>query len=204
MPYTLSKTSDDLLPTEVSGSEISENRWTLNFGPQHPATHTTLRLVLELDGERIVKVTPHIGYLHSGFEKCMENLNYNQNVTIVDRMDEIDCSDGGTIRAANMAFRSERIVILHKLIDLQRAGCDVEVVLSNADGDIMTGLVLAGIPVHPFFLRAAAPRPQVIVHDKFWLVDARSVASGDHDASRHARPDNQINLTRAPARALNS
>jgi hypothetical protein len=99
--------------------------------------------------------------------------------TIVDRMDEIDCSEGGTIRAANMAFRSERIVILNKLIDLQRAGCDVEVVLSNADGDIMTGLVLAGIPVHPFFLRAAAPRPQVIVHDKFWLVDARSAASGE-------------------------
>ena len=98
--------------------------------------------------------------------------------TIVDRMNEIDCSRGGTIRAANMAFRSERIVILHKLIELQRAGCDVEVVLSSADGDIMTGLLLAGIPVHPFYLRAVAPRPQVIVHDKFWLVDARSVVTG--------------------------
>ncbi|QOV87542.1 NADH-quinone oxidoreductase subunit D [Humisphaera borealis] len=87
MPYTLSKTSDEVLPGELTGSEISENRWTLNFGPQHPATHTTLRLVLELDGERIVKVTPHIGYLHSGFEKCGEALNYNQYVTIVDRMD---------------------------------------------------------------------------------------------------------------------
>jgi NADH-quinone oxidoreductase subunit D len=43
--------------------------------------------VLELDGERVVKCTPHIGYLHSGFEKLMEHLNYNQNVTIVDRMD---------------------------------------------------------------------------------------------------------------------
>ena len=93
-------------------------------------------------------------------------------------MDEIDCSHGGTIRAANMAFRSERIVILHKLIELQRAGCDVDVVLSSADGDIMTGLLLAGIPVHPFYLRAVAPRPQVIVHDKFWLVDARSAATG--------------------------
>lgn len=87
MPYTLTKASDDLLVAGVAGNESSENRWTLNFGPQHPATHTTLRLVLELDGERVVKVTPHIGYLHSGFEKCMENLNYNQNVTIVDRMD---------------------------------------------------------------------------------------------------------------------
>jgi len=80
MPYTLE---------EVPKTDAQEpgNRWTLNFGPQHPATHTTLRLVLELDGERILRCTPHIGYLHSGFEKLMENLNYNQNVTIVDRMD---------------------------------------------------------------------------------------------------------------------
>src|SRR5262245_45726771 len=79
MPYTLEKTSD---PAQDNGLS---NRWTLNFGPQHPATHTTLRLVLELDGERIVRCTPHIGYLHSGFEKLGEHLNYNQYVTIVDR-----------------------------------------------------------------------------------------------------------------------
>lgn len=85
MAYTLSPASPELLAPEQGGQ--SDNRWTLNFGPQHPATHTTLRLVLELDGERVVRCTPHIGYLHSGFEKLMEHLNYNQNVTIVDRMD---------------------------------------------------------------------------------------------------------------------
>jgi NADH-quinone oxidoreductase subunit D len=86
MPYTLSPSTDtdNLAP---DGPSTNDNRWTLNFGPQHPATHTTLRLVLELDGERIVKATPHIGYLHSGFEKLGESLNYNQYVTIVDRMD---------------------------------------------------------------------------------------------------------------------
>ena len=63
-----------------------EYLWTLNFGPQHPATHTTLRLVLTLDGERIVQAVPHIGYLHSGFEKLGEHLDFNQYVTIVDRM----------------------------------------------------------------------------------------------------------------------
>ena len=84
MPYTLTPAPKDNALPEQSGSE---NRWTLNFGPQHPATHTTLRLVLELDGERVVKCTPHIGYLHSGFEKLGETLNYNQYVTIVDRMD---------------------------------------------------------------------------------------------------------------------
>lgn len=58
----------------------------LNFGPQHPATHGTLRLLLELDGERIVRITPDIGYLHSGFEKLGEYRSYNQFVTISDRM----------------------------------------------------------------------------------------------------------------------
>jgi NADH-quinone oxidoreductase subunit D len=85
MPYTLSEASADLLPSD--GKDVAGNRWTLNFGPQHPATHTTLRLVLELDGERVIRATPHIGYLHSGFEKLGEHLNYNQYVTIVDRMD---------------------------------------------------------------------------------------------------------------------
>jgi NADH-quinone oxidoreductase subunit D len=66
-----------------------EALWTLNFGPQHPATHTTLRLVLTLDGETVVKALPDIGYLHSGFEKLGEDLDYNQYVTIVDRMNYI-------------------------------------------------------------------------------------------------------------------
>ncbi|AMV39576.1 NADH dehydrogenase (quinone) subunit D [Planctomyces sp. SH-PL62] len=70
-------------------SEARQATWTLNFGPQHPATHTTLRLILELEGERIVKATPDIGYLHSGFEKLGEHLNYNQYVTIVDRKNYI-------------------------------------------------------------------------------------------------------------------
>ena len=86
MPYTLTQASSELYPPDMIGGD-GDNRWTLNFGPQHPATHTTLRIVLELDGERIVGCTPHIGYLHSGFEKLGEALNYNQYVTIVDRMD---------------------------------------------------------------------------------------------------------------------
>ncbi|MCO6459097.1 MAG: NADH dehydrogenase (quinone) subunit D [Pirellulaceae bacterium] len=63
--------------------------WTLNFGPQHPATHTTLRLLLQLDGERVVDAVPDIGYLHSGFEKIGEHLDYNQYVTVTDRMNYI-------------------------------------------------------------------------------------------------------------------
>jgi NADH-quinone oxidoreductase subunit D len=63
--------------------------WTLNFGPQHPATHTTLRLILTLDGETVIRGVPDIGFLHSGFEKLGEDLDFNQYVTIVDRMNYI-------------------------------------------------------------------------------------------------------------------
>ncbi|WP_435005842.1 NADH dehydrogenase (quinone) subunit D [Tundrisphaera lichenicola] len=79
----------NLLDEPEIGAESKDFHWTLNFGPQHPATHTTLRLILELDGERIVKATPDIGYLHSGFEKLGEHLNFNQYVTIADRKNYI-------------------------------------------------------------------------------------------------------------------
>lgn len=90
MPYTMRPDEGYGLDVESTGYLESHpdtgDRWTLNFGPQHPATHTTLRLVLELDGERVARCTPHIGYLHSGFEKLGEALDYNQYVTIVSRM----------------------------------------------------------------------------------------------------------------------
>src|SRR5215210_816358 len=74
---------------EPEAASNEDYLWTLNFGPQHPATHTTLRIVLKLDGERVVDAVPDIGYLHSGFEKMGEHLDYNQYVTIVDRMNYI-------------------------------------------------------------------------------------------------------------------
>ena len=81
MPQTLN--------AKLNSSAEQEYLWTLNFGPQHPATHTTLRLVLKLDGERVVDAIPDIGYLHSGFEKIGEHLDYNQYVTVTDRMNYI-------------------------------------------------------------------------------------------------------------------
>lgn len=94
MPFTLKKDQAaygiDIESTEYLREHVdAPDRWVLNFGPQHPATHTTLRLVLELDGERIARCTPHIGYLHSGFEKLGEHHNYNQYVCTVSRMDYI-------------------------------------------------------------------------------------------------------------------
>src|SRR3989338_8399323 len=60
---------------------------TLNMGPQHPSTHGVLRLILELDGETVVRVTPDIGYLHTGIEKSCESLTYHQAITLTDRID---------------------------------------------------------------------------------------------------------------------
>ena len=61
----------------------------INMGPQHPSTHGVFRLVLWIDGERIVKSEPHIGYLHRGSEKICESEHYNQVITLFDRLDYV-------------------------------------------------------------------------------------------------------------------
>jgi len=61
----------------------------VNMGPQHPATHGVLRLVLELDGETVVRVVPHLGHLHRGLEKLAETKTYHQALTLTDRMDYV-------------------------------------------------------------------------------------------------------------------
>ncbi len=71
---------------EVSG-DIAGEHMLINIGPQHPATHGVLRLVLELDGETVIRCIPHIGYLHSSFEKLGEYRDWNQVIPLTDRMD---------------------------------------------------------------------------------------------------------------------
>ncbi len=69
---------------------MSEFRnYTLNFGPQHPAAHGVLRLVLELDGETIVRADPHVGLLHRGTEKLAESKPFNQSIGYMDRLDYV-------------------------------------------------------------------------------------------------------------------
>ncbi len=81
---------------ELSG-DMGSKRMIVNFGPQHPATHGTLRNIIEIDGEVVKKITPEIGYLHSGFEKQSEYRTYNQIVTITDRMNYLSplCNNVG-------------------------------------------------------------------------------------------------------------
>jgi len=69
--------------------EREDNTMVINFGPQHPSAHGQLRLVLELDGEQVVKAYPDIGYLHRGIEKMAENMTYNEFLPTTDRLDYI-------------------------------------------------------------------------------------------------------------------
>ncbi len=75
--------------------------YTMNFGPQHPAAHGVLRLVLELDGEVIQRADPHVGLLHRGTEKLAESKPYNQSIGYMDRLDYVSmmCNEHAYVRA---------------------------------------------------------------------------------------------------------
>src|SRR5438105_4736176 len=73
--------------TTVETAAGATQTMVLNMGPQHPSTHGVLRVVLELDGETVVKARPEIGYLHTGIEKSCEALTYSQAITLTDRID---------------------------------------------------------------------------------------------------------------------
>ncbi|MBM3783048.1 MAG: NADH dehydrogenase (quinone) subunit D [Acidobacteria bacterium] len=77
----------DTLTTTAAEETGHTRRMILNMGPQHPSTHGVLRVVIELEGETIVKATPDIGFLHTGIEKQCEALNWHQVITLTDRVD---------------------------------------------------------------------------------------------------------------------
>jgi NADH-quinone oxidoreductase subunit D len=81
----------------------------LNMGPQHPSTHGVLRVILELDGETVVKATPEIGYLHTGIEKTMESKTYSQVIPLTDRMDYV----------ASLSNNLAYLLAVEKLLDIQ-------------------------------------------------------------------------------------
>ena len=77
-------------PTPAMEPDLAGEHMLINIGPQHPATHGVLRLVLELDGETVVRCVPHVGYLHCGFEKIGEYRQYNQIIPWTDREDYLN------------------------------------------------------------------------------------------------------------------
>lgn len=131
--------------------------WTLNFGPQHPATHTTLRLLLTLDGERVVDAIPDIGYLHSGFEKIGEHLDYNQYVTVTDRMNYI------SPMANNVAWHHAVENLLD--IELTKRCQYIRVIISElarvSDHLLSTGAMGLDVGAFTFFLYAFYQRERI-------------------------------------------
>jgi len=79
----------DPTPAIIETPETKVRKFNINFGPQHPAAHGVLRLVLELDGEVVERVDPHIGLLHRGTEKLMESRTYIQSIPYFDRLDYV-------------------------------------------------------------------------------------------------------------------
>jgi NADH-quinone oxidoreductase subunit D len=75
--------------SQVTQNPNDDRKFTINFGPQHPAAHGVLRLVMDLDGERVERVDPHIGLLHRGTEKLIEHKTYLQSVPYFDRLDYV-------------------------------------------------------------------------------------------------------------------
>jgi NADH dehydrogenase (ubiquinone) Fe-S protein 2 len=73
----------------ISNNNVKIKNFTMNFGPQHPAAHGVLRLILELDGELIKRADPHIGLLHRGTEKLIEYKTYLQALPYFDRLDYV-------------------------------------------------------------------------------------------------------------------
>ncbi len=96
----------EISPT--TGDEQIEN-YTINFGPQHPAAHGVLRLVLELDGENIERVDPHIGLLHRGTEKLIEHKTYLQALPYFDRLDY----------SSPLAMEHSYVLAVEKLLNLE-------------------------------------------------------------------------------------
>src|SRR3569832_396117 len=74
--------------TPTAGDQTVSN-YTINFGPQHPAAHGVLRLIMELDGESVERVDPHVGLLHRGTEKLIEYKTYLQALPYFDRLDYV-------------------------------------------------------------------------------------------------------------------
>lgn len=99
----------ELPPEKIPAGMDATRHLIVNMGPQHPSTHGVLRLIVELEGERVVKVVPDLGYLHSGFEKHGESIRYKDFVYYTDRMDYVSAMNN------NLAY----VLAVEKLLDLE-------------------------------------------------------------------------------------
>jgi NADH-quinone oxidoreductase subunit D len=117
-------------PTPGDEREFGGEHLLMNLGPQHPATHGVLRLVVELDGETVIRVIPHLGYLHSGFEKLGEYRHYNQIIPLTDRTDYLSPM-ANNVALALTAERLMGMTITPRCTVLRVIACEMSRIISH-------------------------------------------------------------------------
>ena len=166
-----------LLVSEASGApmtleappaiepELEGEHMLINIGPQHPATHGVLRLVLELDGETVVRCIPHIGYLHCGFEKMGEYRTYNQIIPWTDREDYLN-SPGNNVAFALTAERLFGVEITERCKVLRVILMELSRVISHL---VWLGTTCIDIGAFTPFLWSFQERERVYLLFESWI-----------------------------------
>src|SRR5512132_2683906 len=145
--------------------DIEGEHMLINLGPQHPATHGVLRLVLELDGETVVRCIPHIGYLHCGFEKMGEYRQYNQIIPYTDREDYLN-SPGNNVAFALGAERLFGIEITERCKVLRVIASELSRIISHL---VWVGTTCIDIGAFTPFLWAFQQREVVYEMLEMWI-----------------------------------
>ena len=136
----------------------------INIGPQHPATHGVLRLVVELDGETVLRVIPHVGYLHSGFEKLGEYRHYNQIIPLTDRTDYL-APMANNVGVALAAERLMGITITPRCTVLRVIACEMSRIISHL---VWLGTTSIDLGAFTPFLWAFQQRERVYNLQEMW------------------------------------
>jgi NADH-quinone oxidoreductase subunit D len=158
----------NLVPVTASPAlepELEGEHMLINIGPQHPATHGVLRLVLELDGETVVRCVPHIGYLHCGFEKIGEYRQYNQIIPWTDREDYLN-SPGNNVAFALGAERLFGIEITERCKVLRVIAMELSRLISHC---VWLGTFCIDIGAFTPFLWIFQQRERVYLMLESWI-----------------------------------
>src|SRR5437870_1263006 len=157
----LAVTDTDASPTEP---HLAGEHMLINIGPQHPATHGVLRLVVELDGETVVRVIPHVGYLHSGFEKLGEYRHYNQIIPLTDRTDYLSPM-ANNVGFALAAEKLMGIEITRRCTVLRVIACEMSRIISHM---VWLGTTSIDLGAFTSFLWAFQERERIYDLQEMW------------------------------------
>ena len=171
-------------PTRLEPSR--EGTMIINMGPQHPATHGVLRIVLELDGETVVQAQPHVGYLHRGFEKIAEDRGYHRFIPYTDRLDYLSPLSNNTGYA----------LAVEKLLDIEAPPLP--------DRGVLFEMAAQGTPViHLLHVRGLALRYGLPWDPIPLPAPGTTAGSGQRHAARRISPPLRL-VSHIPGRDLRS